>query len=64
MELFMAIALLCQTSAGGDRTSGKSIDHILSIKQLDCQQYYTHCMNTRTGSEQEGMTKCIMERKI
>lgn len=57
----MAIALLC-AQAPSHRTSMRNA---VSQMYIDCQQYYVHCVNTKSGMTQpEAMTKCVMERKL
>ena len=58
MELFIAIAMLCQTS---EAIGFKTIQTI----QLECQQSYVHCVNIKSisMSQTEALNKCIMEKK-
>lgn len=51
MDLFIAIALLCAEN-------GPTLS-------LRCQQSYIHCVNVKTitMTQQEALTKCIMEKK-
>jgi len=51
MEMFIAIALLCNLPS--------------SDEKLRCQQSYVHCVSVKTITlkKQEALTKCIMERK-
>ena len=52
MELFIAIALLCQTSG------------IRNTDQLECQQSYVHCVNTKPSMpKHEALERCILEKK-
>ncbi len=66
MELFTAIALLCQLSGNDTFADAKTKLRLSHLEvTLNCQQYYTHCMNIKTDITQtEAMTKCIMERKL
>lgn len=64
MEFFMAIALLCQVSSAdkGGMTTGPY--SYTEDRQLDCQQRYVHCVNTKSdGTYAEKLEKCIMEKK-
>lgn len=58
MELFTAIALLCQLNANSIWTSQR--------EQLKCHQYYSHCVNIKSISlsKEEALNKCILERKF
>ena len=58
MDLFIAIAMLCQTS---EAIRFKTIQTI----QLECQQSYVHCVNIKSisMSQTEALNKCIMEKK-
>jgi len=58
MDLFIAIAMLCRVSAGGVH----GIEYI-DRYQVDCQQRYLHCINTKSDDKQTALSKCIMERK-
>lgn len=66
MELLMAIAMLCQVSAGG--AVGSVLKHVRTATaeyQLDCQQTYINCVAKRraTMKEQDALEKCILEKK-
>lgn len=67
MELFTAIALLCQV-ASIDKGGLTSFPYTYTDgRQLACQQSYVHCFNVKAAkgsmSDREVMTQCIMERK-
>jgi len=57
MELYMAIALLCQVSTGNP-----SVYPSRQV-QLECHQSYVHCINMKTISlsKEEALNKCILE---
>ena len=55
MELFVAIALLCQVS--------DSMTNVPKV-QLECQQSYIHCVNMKSSmTKQDALERCILERK-
>jgi hypothetical protein len=57
MELFIAIALLCQTNS------------TMNTRQdfLSCQQSYVHCFNVKVingrNPDREALGQCILEKK-
>ena len=60
MELFIAIALLCQVSTGSTEADR------MSARQLRCQQYYSHCVKVK-GTKlplTQAIDTCIQERSI
>lgn len=65
MELLTAIALLCQVhhSAGGT-TFKYSTYREASQAQLECQQYYVHCVGVKKDlADASALKQCILEKK-
>lgn len=60
MELFVAIALLCQANTGGSIVKNNRTYE----SHLMCQQNFIHCINIKnTMTKQDALEKCIMEKK-
>jgi hypothetical protein len=63
MELFIAIALLCQASTEGSLVKNNRTYE----SHLECQQSYLHCYNLKRTkpamTDMEAMTQCVQERK-
>ncbi len=59
MELFIAIALLCNQQ---DPNTPLAYTHRLA---KECQQSLLHCVNLKsiTNNKEDALNKCIMERK-
>ena len=58
MELFTAIALLCQIN------NGDAFSSTIRTLQLECHQYYVHCVSTKPVlGAHEALKKCILEKK-
>lgn len=59
MELFIAIALLCQVTH-------QSVNGPSPEEALNCQQSYVHCVNLKTIKKlpTEALNECIQERKL
>jgi len=65
MEFLMTIAMLCQVSAGKEVPMLGYLHNKVDKDQLQCQQSYIHCVNTKvTSPKQEALERCILERKI
>jgi hypothetical protein len=63
MELFVAIAMLCQVSAGGERGTVRQQHRITGSYQLECHQAYIHCVNVKNKlPKSEALEKCILEK--
>ena len=60
MELFIAIALLCQATHDGVLVKTiRTYDNT-----LQCQQSYVHCVNMKSSmTKQDALERCILERK-
>lgn len=56
MELFQAIALLCQLN-GWDAYAARQA-------QLECQQYYIKCLGSEINTNYKTLSKCVLERKL
>lgn len=58
MELFVAIALLCQATS-------TTINYTRTYNNnLQCQQSYIHCVNMKSSiTKQNALERCILERK-
>lgn len=65
IELISAIALLCQVSSIDKGSILKDPYHFTDEKQLQCQQYYVHCIKVKENSNGviEAIERCILERK-
>lgn len=58
MELFVAIALLCQGP------NSNSIHKNANDTMVQCQQSYVHCINMKSSmTKQDALERCILERK-
>lgn len=66
MELFTAIALLCQVSAGGTIERRGVVIREIDLAQLDCQKSYVHCVNVKTSTldREYALNRCILERRL
>ena len=59
MELIMTIAILCQVSAGKEVPLLGYLHNKIDKDQLQCQQSYIHCVNTKSTTKPESLELSI-----
>ena len=67
IEIFTAIALLCQVSPSMDRNHTRDMKNVDNY-QLECQKYYIKCLNIPISvgdvdyKTHKALSNCILDR--